>query len=153
MWGLIAGALQGVVTGLVGPVFTYLGKRQDVTLEGFRAASADDRQTYAAFLDYQARIQALKLQAASWWGPRALYMVVGGAAALHTAAIFLDSTVKLGCGHYGCLGVPALPAAYAGYERLVVTSLFVASTIGPPLSAATAWLHRQGSPGSGRARP
>ena len=143
MWGMIVSLVQGIVTGVVGPVFTYLGKKQDVTLDGFKAGTDADRQTYAAWLDYQTKIQALKLQASSWWGPRALYMVVGGAAALHCAAVFLDSTVRFGCGHYGCLGVPPAPAPYDTYEAWVVGSLFVTAIAKDPISAATAWLHRK----------
>ena len=122
---------------------SYLNKRQDAQLAGFQTASGIDATAYAAFLNYQVAIGQQKAAANAWWGARLLYLVVGGAAAAHTAAVFLDSTVRLGCGHYGCLGVPVLPPAYADYERVIVYSLFVVSTIGPPVSAATAWLHRR----------
>lgn len=137
MWGLIAGALQGIVTGIVGPVFSYLGKKQDVTLDGFKSATDEDRQTATAWLDYQERIQALKLQAANWWGPRALYMVVGGSAAIHCAAIFIDSTFRFGW------AVPPCPKPYDSYEAWVVGSLFVVSLAKGPISAASQWLHRR----------
>ena len=143
MFALMSSLARGLMSGVVGPLFTWLNKRQDTQLEGFQTAAGLDVTAYGAFLNYQVAIGQQKAAANSWWGARALYLLVGGAAAAHTAAVFLDSTVKLGCGHYGCLGVPPLPATYAGYERLVVTSLFVVSTIGPPASAVAAWLHRR----------
>ena len=143
MWSMIVSLVQGIVTGVVGPVFTYLGKKQDDTLVGFQTATGQDTVAYQAYLQYQVQIGAQKAAANSWWGAKVLYLLVGGTAALHTAAVFLDSTLRFGCGHYGCLGIPPLPGAYADYERVVVYSLFVVSTLGPPASAATAWLHRK----------
>ena len=143
MFSLLSSMVSGLMTGLVGPLFTWLNKRQDTGLAGFQTAAGIDQAAYQAFLNYQIAVAQQKAAANAWWGAKALYLVVGGSAAAHTAAIFLDSTVKLGCGHYGCLAVPALPPAYADYERLIVTSLFVVSTIGPPASAVAAWLHRR----------
>ena len=143
MFTIIQQIVTGLVSGVFTPLMSYLGKRQDNQLAGFQTAAGIDAAAYGSFLTYQLGITQAKAAANSWWGARALYLVVGGAAAAHTAAIFLDSTVKLGCGHYGCLGVPPLPAAYAEYERIIVYSLFVVSTIGPPASAVTAWMHRK----------
>ncbi len=143
MFTIIQQIVTGIVSGVFTPLMTYLGKRQDNQLAGFQTAAGIDAAAYGAFLTYQLGITQAKAAANSWWGARVLYLIVGGTAATHTAAIFLDSTLKLGCSHYGCLGVPALPAVYADYERIIVYSLFVVSTIGPPASAATAWLHRR----------
>ena len=143
MFTIIQQIVTGLVSGVFTPLLTYLGKRQDNQLAGFQSAAGIDAAAYGAFLNYQVAIGQQKATANSWWGARALYLVVGCAAAAHTAAVFLDSTAKLGCGHYGCLGVPVLPPAYAEYERVIVYSLFVVSTIGPPSSAVTAWLHRK----------
>ena len=143
MFALISSLFSGLMSGLVTPLFTWLNRRTDDQLAGFQTAAGIDQAAYASYLNYQVAVGAQKAAADGWWGARVLYLVVGGAAALHTAAIFLDSTVKLGCGHYGCLGVPPPPAPYADYERLVVTSLFVVATVGPPASAVTAWLHRK----------
>ena len=143
MWSMIVSLVQGIVTGVVGPVFTYLGKKQDTTLAGFQSAVSADVSQAAAQQAFIEATNAEKAQANAWWGPRVLYMLVGTTAALHTAAIFLDSTVRFGCGHYGCLGVPTLPGVYADYERMIVYSLFVVSTIAAPVSAVTQWLHRK----------
>ena len=143
MFTIIQQIVQGLVSGVFTPLMSYLAKRQDTQLAGFQTAAGIDAAAYASFLNYQLGITQAKAAANSWWDARLLYLAVGGAAAAHTVAVFLDSTVKLGCGHYGCLGVPVLPPAYGDYEKVIVYSLFVVSTIGPPASAVTAWLHRK----------
>ncbi len=143
MFTLVQQLVTGLVSGVVGPLFTWLNKKQDAQLAGFQTAAGIDAAAYRAWLDYLVAVGQQKAAANAWWGAKLLYLGVGGTAALHTAAIFLDSTVRLGCGHYGCLAVPPLPTAYADYERVVVYSLFVVSTLGPPASAVTAWLHRR----------
>ncbi len=143
MWGAIIGLAQGIVSGLVGPVFTYLGKRQDAQLDGFKSAAGIDQVAYQAYLTYQIQITAAKAAANSWWGARLLYMVVGLAAVLHASAVFLDTTFTFGSGHYGSLAIPKLPEAYFEFEKMIVFSLFVVSTLGAPVSAVASWLHRK----------
>ena len=143
MFTLIQQLVTGLVSGVAAPLFAWLTKKQDAQLAGFQTAAGIDQVSYANWLNYLVAVGQQKAAANAWWGAKLLYLVVGGTAALHTAAIFLDSTLKLGCGHYGCLGVPPLPPAYADYERVIVYALFVVSTVGPPASAVTAWLHRR----------
>ena len=146
MWSFLTGGLSTVITslatGIVGPVFAHLDKKQDMTLEGFKAASAADLPAYQAAADHEVEMTRLKLQADAWWGPRALYMVVGGAMALHAAGVALDSTFTFGTGHYGNLGIPPLPGVYATFEQWVVASLFVVSTVGQIPNAVAAWLRK-----------
>ena len=142
MWTAVFALVQSVVTGLVGPVFTYLGKKQDTQLDGFKSAAGIDQVAYQSFLTYQIQITAAKAAAKSWWGARLLYMVVGLAAVLHASAVFLDTTFTFGTGHYGSLAIPKLPDAYFEFEKTIVYSLFVVSTIAAPISAVTSWLHR-----------
>ena len=120
MFALVSSMFSGLMSGLVGPLITWLNKKQDTQLEGFQTAAGIDQAAYATFMQYQIAIGAQKAAAHSWWGAKALYQLDAGTAALHTAAIFLDSTLRFGCGHYGCLGVPPLPGVYADYERIVV---------------------------------
>ena len=146
MWTIIEQLVQGIVTGVVGPVFTYLGKKQDTTLAGFQTATGADQASYQAWLNYQVQITAQKAAANNWWGPRLLYMIVGGSAAFHFAAVMLDSVpfwYVLGSHVVGSWGVPKLPTPYDTYEGWVVASLFVVSLASGPVSAATAWLHRK----------
>ena len=148
MFALVSSMFSGLMSGLVGPLFTWLNKKQDTQLEGFQTAAGIDQAAYATFMQYQIAIGAQKAAANSWWGARALYLIVGGSAALHTSAVFLDSVPwkvwPWWAAHViGSWGVPALPPIYADYERVIVTSLFVVSTLGPPASAVAAWLHRK----------
>ena len=146
MFALISSLASGLISGVVSPLFAWLNKKQDTQLEGFQTAAGLDVAAYGAFLNYQVAIGAQKAAANSWWGARVLYLIVGGSAALHTAAVFLDSVpwwTPWGAHVIGSWGVPALPTVYADYERVIVTSLFVVSTLGPPASAVTAWLHRK----------
>lgn len=140
----ILAAVKGLASGLIGPVFTHLDKKTDDTLEGFKTAGTLDTEQYKAMLDHDIAIQQLKLQANSWWGPRMLYVVVGSCVALHTCAVFIDSTIPMGCGHYGCWGIPKLPPDYFKYEVWVVSSLFVVSVVEKPLNALTnAWIGKK----------
>jgi hypothetical protein len=146
MFALISSMFSGLMSGLVGPLFTWLNKKQDTELEGFQTAAGIDQAAYATFMQYQIAIGAQKAAANSWWGARVLYLVVGGAAALHTVGVFLDSVpfwTPWGAHAVGSWAVPALPPIYADYEKVIVYSLFVVSTLGPPASAVTAWLHRK----------
>ena len=151
MFTIIQQIVQGLVSGIVQPLMSYFGKKQDDTLAGFQTATGADTAAYSAWLQYQVQIGAQKAAANSWWGARALYLIVGGAAALHTCGVFLDSVPfwtpsisNIWAVHaVGSWAVPALPPIYADYEKVIVTSLFVVSTLGPPASAVTAWLHRK----------
>ena len=139
MFALISSLFSGLVRGPVPRPFDRLNKT-GARPAGFQTAAGIDRGAYAAYLNYQVVVGRQKAAANAWWGARALYLIVGGTAAAHTSAIVLDWTVRPGRGHHGRLGVPALPPVHAGYERLIVTSLFVVSTLGPPASTAAAWL-------------
>lgn len=142
--GGLSTLLSTVASGIIGPVFAYLGKREDTNLEGFKTAAGLDTEAYKAALDHN--LAMAQLQASyngSWWGPKALYMIVGLTASLHSAAVFIDSTLTFGTGHYGNLGVPPLPGIYATYEQWVVASLFfvsLAQKVMPSLAAA--WMKK-----------
>ncbi|WP_131193735.1 hypothetical protein [Lichenihabitans psoromatis] len=142
MWGLITSLLSTVASGIVGPIANVLIKKQDTTLEGFKAAGGYDLEAFKAATAHEEAMARLKIEANAWWGPRLLYMIVGVTAALHTAAIFIDSTFTFGTGHYGNLGIAKLPEVYAGYEQWVVASLFVVSTVGQIPNAVAAWLRK-----------
>ena len=143
MLAMIFGFVQSVVSGLVGPVFTYLGKKQDVTLDGFKEATGADEKAYEAYLTYMAANEAAQAKQRSWWGPQLLVMIVGGTASIHTAMVFLDSTFQFGCGHHGCLQVATLPPDYLAYEKMIINWLFGIAVAAPLASSVSAWLHRK----------
>jgi hypothetical protein len=137
VFALIVSLIQGIISGVAAPLASVLNKRSDITLAGYQAGTDADRQNYATWVQYQIQLQALKVQASNWWGPKALYMIVGSAAAVHCAAIFLDSTFLFNWHVAKC------PAPYDSYEQMVVGSLFITTLASGPLSAASAWLHRK----------
>ena len=102
-----------------------------------------DEKAYEAWLAYETANAASQAAARSWWGPKLLLMVVGIPACLHVAMVFLDSTFRLGCPHYGCLGVPDVPARWISTENTVIAFIFGVSVVGPMASSVTAWLHRK----------
>ncbi|WP_131114310.1 hypothetical protein [Lichenihabitans psoromatis] len=132
----------GLLTSVLQPVFAWLGKRQDVTLEGFKAAAGEDATAYTAWLDFEKTVYTARLAAASWWGPKLLCMLVGVPACLHVGMIFLDSTFTFGMGHYGSLGIAKLPPDYFDCEKIVVDFVFGVSIVGPMASSVSSWLHR-----------
>ena len=137
MLALIMSFISSVVSGVATPAFTWLNKKQDVSLEGFKAGTDADRQNYSTWMAYQVQIQGLKLQANNWIGPKILYMIVGTAASVHCSAVLLDSTFLFNW------HIAKAPAPYDSYESMVVASLFITSLASGPLSAAAAWLHRK----------
>ena len=130
----IGALIQSLVSGLVGPLFGYLDKREQVQLDGFRTATGIDLAAYQAALE--AQIETLRIRAAanSWIGARVIIMVAGLPAAMHFAAVMLYSTFQLGW------GIPRVPAPYDGYEWAIVQSFFIVAPAMPLVSATSAWL-------------
>ena len=148
MFALVSSMFSGLMSGLVGPLFTWLNKKQDTQLAGFQTAAGIDQAAYATFMQYQIAIGAQKAAANSWWGARVLYLIVGGHGGARTrrrcSSTAYPSRLSGACASLRLPRVcPTLPPVYADYERVIVYSLFVVSTLGPPASAVTAWLHRK----------
>ena len=137
MFALIASLLQGLVSGVITPLFGYMNKKQDVTLAGFQAASTTDQANYMAYADYSLKLQQVKITANQWWGPKLLIMIIGIPTAIHFAAILLDSTFLF---HWH---IAKLPSPYDNYEMWVIASLFVTANVSAPVNAVSAWLHRK----------
>ena len=142
MWSLLTGGLSSIISGVLAPWFSYLDKKQDVTLDGFKTATGADEKAYEAYLAYRTQAEAARIAETSWWGPKACLMMVAVPACLHVALVFLDSSFTFWTGHYGVMGIPPLPGVYADFEQRVVEFLFGAAILGAPASAAAAWLHR-----------
>lgn len=136
MFGL-GSIIQGLVQGIVGPLFGYLGKREDVRLDGFRNATGVDLEAYKAALDAHIETSRIRAAANAWIGARVITMVAGLPAAMHFGAVMLDSTFQFGW------GIPKVPAPYDSYEWAVVQSFFIVAPAMPLVSATAAWLGRK----------
>lgn len=144
MWSFITGGLGSLVSGVFTPLFSYLDKKQDTTLDGFKAGAGVDADTYKAWLAYRTQIESQRAAETSWWGPKLCLMIVAVPMCLHVALVALDSSCTFWTGHYGVLGIPPLPGVYASFEERVIDLIVGASVVGPMASAASAWLHRNG---------
>ena len=136
MLAIIGAVLSQIIGGLAGPVLSYFTNKQTVTLEGFKAASADDLARYQSYVAALNQANAIKA-ADTWWGARVMVFAFGLPAVIHWGAVFLDSTFRFGW------RVPALPGAYAGAEQQIALSFFIILPAMPIVSAVSAWLSRK----------
>lgn len=141
-WLSFISGLLGGLSSFEKPVFDWLDKKQDTTLDGFKTGTAADTQALQIVLAHN--LEVAKLQLAyntSWWGPKACYMIVAIPACVHVALVMIDSSFTFGTGHYGNLGVAVLPGIYATFELWVVKSLFVVSALQKVVpSFASLWM-------------
>lgn len=137
MIAIIGTIVQSFIGGIVGPLFGYLTKRQEVQLDGFRNATGIDLEAYKAALEAKIETSRLRASANSWLGARIITMVAGVPAAMHFGAVMLDSTFRFGW------GIPKVPAPYDQYEWAIVQSFFIVAPAMPIVSATAAWLSRK----------
>lgn len=130
------------IPGLAGKFIDLQAQKVNVTLEGFKAAGVFDLQAYQSWLTAQVEINRMKVAQNSWWGARVIILTVGGAAALHMSAIFLDS-MPFWLHDIGSWGIPKPPAPYDAYERDIVMSFFLVTPVMPVLSAVSAWMAKR----------
>ena len=136
MLALVGSLVSSLASGILAPILGYFTSKDTITLQGFQAAASADTDAYKAYLAAQVQVDTLRASQNMWWGARLLYLVGGGAAVTHFAAVMLDSTFRFGW------GVPKCPAPYDTYEWAIVQTFFLLTPAAPLLSAVTAWFHR-----------
>lgn len=139
MFSIIGGVVQSIVSGIVQPLFGYLGKREDVKLDGFRNATGVDLAAYQAALAANVETMRIRAAANAWLGARIMTMAFGIPAALHWGAVFVVSTFP----PLYHVTIPALPEAYASAELTIALSFFIVAPAMPIVSATAAWLSRK----------
>ena len=137
MFGTIGTLLGGLGSSLLTPLLGFLTSKETIELDGFKTAAGLDTEAYKAALAAQVQIAELRAAQNGWWGARLIIMLAGGSAALHFAAVMLDSTFRFGW------GVPKVPAPYDGYEWAIVQSFFLLAPAMPLASAVSTWLGRK----------
>src|SRR5580704_15898570 len=116
MFATISGLLSSVIGGIINPLFTYLGKKQDVGLAEYQAASAEERDGYLAYVTALGQSNQAKAAANTWSGAHLMVYLFGLPAALHWSAVFWVTTWP-GLFHwFGVTAINALPERYAGAE-------------------------------------
>jgi hypothetical protein len=131
--GLIIPALGSFLT----PLFTYLGKKQDVTLSGAQSAMGTDTALSQQYLNAQIEIAQIKAQSNQWIGAKIIAGTAGELSAIYYGSIVLDSMFKFGW------QIDKLPAPYDQYSWIILSSFIVVSPIAPVLSGLQTWLTRR----------
>lgn len=132
-------ALFGMIPGLAQLGAAYFSRKADRELEGFKIGAESDRQTFRDYVAGTVENNRTKVAANGWWGARIIILTAGIPAALHMAAVFLDTLIP----PFGSWGIPALPTPYDGYERDIVLSFFIVMPIMPVAGAVATWLGRK----------
>ena len=140
MFAFIGSLLQSTISGVLTPLFTYLGKKQDVNLAEYQAMTATERDEYTAFVTGLNNSNIEKIQANSWSGAHFMIYLFGLPAALHWGAVFLVSTFPT----YMPYKIPALPASYADAELKIALSFFILAPTLPIVTSVAGMLNRRG---------
>lgn len=138
-------AILSVVSTLIGfgkSIVGYQEKKLDTNLEGFKTAVGIDAKAYDAYLQAQIAVNGQKLAANAWWGAKLIILTAGWAAAIHFAAVMLDSLPFYGHA-VGAWGIPKPPPPYDGYQRDILLSFFIVMPAMPLVSAVSQWLGRR----------
>jgi len=134
-------ALLGIILPALGsfltPLFTYLGKKQDVTLSGAQSAMTADTAMNQAYFNAQIQADQIKAAANAWIGPKIIACTAGELCVLYFGSIVLDSMF-----HFGW-NISKLPAPWDGYAWVILSSFIIVSPLAPVASATTAWLTKR----------
>lgn len=138
IWSLIFGALPGLASSVLG----HFEKKQDRELDAFKTGATVDREAFRDWLAANTENNRTRLAAMGWWGAKVIIMIAGVPAALHMAAVFLDSLPFYGHA-VGAWGIPKPPPPYDGYQRDIVLSFFIVMPAMPIVGALAQWLGRR----------
>jgi hypothetical protein len=139
MLAMIFGFVQSVVSGVVGPVFTYLGKAKDDTLMGFQTGAQMDAASYAAYLQAYVQVQQLKASQNSAPMARAIGGAAGALSVFYYGAIVLDSVF-----HFGWkIDKLGSSGQWDTAAWVIIQSFIIVAPVLPMTTAVSAWLHRK----------
>lgn len=135
--GLILPQLMTGLSQFFPALFSFLAKKQDITLSGFQTAAGADVEMAKAQLQAQLAIEQVKAAQNTWIGAKIIAGFAGEMSALYYASIVLDSMF-----HFGWQ-IAKLPPPWDQYSWVILSSFIVVSPVAPVLSATTAWLGRR----------
>jgi uncharacterized Tic20 family protein len=133
----LLGLLLPALGGVIAPLFSWLNKKQDVTLAGAQAAIGADVNLSKEYLDAQIHAEQIKVVNNQWWGPKIIACAAGELSLIYYGSIVLDSMFHLEW------KIATLPAPWDGYAWIILSSFIVVSPVAPVLSATAAWLGRK----------
>jgi hypothetical protein len=125
--------LGGLVSGVIQPLFTYLGNAQNISLAEFQAQTAEQQAAYLAYLNATATANALKAQQEN--SPFGIITFAAGFfACAYFVSIVLDSMFHL---HWK---IDALPPPWDQYVWVILQSFVIITPTMPLISSASAWI-------------
>ncbi len=131
--GLILPALGSFFT----PLFTYLGKKQDVTLTGAQSAMAADSAISQTYLNAQIQADQIKAANNTWIGAKIIAFLAGEITVIYYGAIVADSV------YFHCECIQKMPKVWEDHAWIILSSFILVSPVAPILSATNAWLTRR----------
>jgi hypothetical protein len=138
MLAAIGAIITSIVNGVVGPLFGFLNKKEDINLEMFRTETGFDLAAYQAVLAANAEANNAKIIANSWWGAHLLILLFGVPVGIHWACLMLVSTFPETWGAGWGWTVKAPAPADSELERVIIQSFYIMAPAMPVLSAL-AW--------------
>jgi hypothetical protein len=133
----LLGLILPVFGSVVSPLFSWLNKKQDVTLSGAQSAMGADADISKAYLQAQIQAEQMKVANNQWIGPKIIACAAGELSVIYYGAIVLDSMFKFGW------AIDKLPVPWDSYSWIILSSFIVVSPVAPVLSATAAWLGRK----------
>lgn len=129
MFGFVGSIVGVVVDKLVGPIFGYLNKKQDVSLEKYKAMTAAERAEYADYVKGLNESNLAKVSNNKSTASHAMVYLFGVPAAVHWAAVFGVTTFPSLFNWFGIMSVAALPKGYESAELAIALSFFILSAV------------------------
>jgi hypothetical protein len=138
MFAWLGSLLGGLVSGVIQPLFTYLGNAQNISLAEYQAQTAEQQAAYLAYLNATATANALKAQQEN--SPFGIITFSAGFFALiYFISIVLDSMFHF---HWN---IAKLPAPWDQYIWVILQSFVIITPTMPLISSASAWLKAKAS--------
>jgi len=133
----LLGLLLPAISNIFPAFFSYLGKKQDVTLTGFGQALGGDVELAKAQLQADLAIEQAKAAQNSWIGAKIIGCLAGELTVIYFGSIVIDSMFHLGW------GISKLPPPWDDRAWIILQSFIIVSPVAPVLSATSAWLSRR----------
>ena len=125
----VGGSFASVFTSISNSLLGWYKQASDTKVAEFTQGTTVDVEAYKAFLAYDQALTLARVASSNWWGVHLVFLLIAIPVAAHTGLVFVDSSVRFGCGHYGCLGVPDVPPDFRAIRAMVLAYVFGAGAI------------------------
>ena len=143
---MLLGLVKDFIEGLVGPVFTYLGKRSDNQLDGFKAGASVDQAIEINRV--QAELETNRIRATLILGSPVFKLVnwiAGPITAVYYFCVVVDTIQGSFTHHF--VGIASLPGAFGDRSWTILFAYLVAQTTQHGIATfADAWRGARSAP-------